>query len=81
METISRKCQILFSRKTKKNNTNLSSAELAHRVVKVIIWLDLQEIVVLLTVEKGIEMKGLFELLCLVITVSIPNKQNATILY
>ena len=56
------KCQILFSRKIKKNNTNLSSAELAHRVVtKVNIWLDLQEIVVLLTVEKGIEMKGLFE--------------------
>ena len=29
------KCQILFSRKNKKNVTNLSSAELAQRVVKV----------------------------------------------
>ena len=29
------KCQILFSRKNKKNISNLSSAELAKRVVKV----------------------------------------------
>ena len=29
------KCQILFSGKNKKNITNLSSAELAQRVVKV----------------------------------------------
>ena len=29
------KCQILFSGKTKKNNVNLSSAEIAHREVKV----------------------------------------------
>ena len=29
------KCQILFSKKNKKNTTNLSSAESAHRVVSV----------------------------------------------
>ena len=32
------KCQILFSGKNKKNITNLPSAELAHRVVKVKIF-------------------------------------------
>ena len=35
METICMKCQILFSGKNKKNITNLSSAELAQRVVMV----------------------------------------------
>ena len=35
METICMKYQILFSGKNKKNITNLSSAELALRVVKV----------------------------------------------
>ena len=35
METICIKCQILFSGKNKKNFINLSSAELAQRVVKV----------------------------------------------
>ena len=35
METICMNCQILFSRKNKKNVTSLSSAELASRVVKV----------------------------------------------
>ena len=35
IETICTKCQILFSGKNKKNITNLSSAELAKRVVKV----------------------------------------------
>ena len=29
------KCQILFSKKNEKNTTNLSSAELAQRVIKV----------------------------------------------
>ena len=32
------KCQILFSGKNQKNITNLSSAELAQRVVKVLLW-------------------------------------------
>ena len=36
METICTKCQILFSGKIQKSITNLSSAELAWRVVKVI---------------------------------------------
>ena len=35
METICMKCQILFSEKNKKNIINLSSAELAKRVVMV----------------------------------------------
>ena len=35
METICMKCQILFSGKIQKNITNLLSAELAQRVVKV----------------------------------------------
>ena len=35
LETICMKCRILFSGKNKKNITNLSSAELAQRVVKV----------------------------------------------
>ena len=35
LETICMTCQILFSGKNKKNITNLSSAELAKRVVKV----------------------------------------------
>ena len=35
LETICMKCQFLFSGKNKKNITNLSSAELAQRVVKV----------------------------------------------
>ena len=35
METSCMKCQILFSEKNKKNITNLSSADLAQRVVKV----------------------------------------------
>ena len=35
METICMKCQIMFSGKNKKNIINLSSAELAQRVVKV----------------------------------------------
>ena len=35
METICKKCQILFSGKNKKNIVNLLSAELALRVVKV----------------------------------------------
>ena len=39
LETICMKCQILFSGKNKKNITNLSSAELAKRVVKVKIYL------------------------------------------
>ena len=34
METICKKCQILFSGKNKKNVTNMLSAELAKRVVK-----------------------------------------------
>ena len=34
METICMKCQILFSGKNKKNIINLSSVELAQRVVK-----------------------------------------------
>ena len=34
-KSICMKCQILFSRKNKKNITNLSSAELVKRVVKV----------------------------------------------
>ena len=34
-KTIYMKCQILFSRKNKKNIINLLSAENAHRVVKV----------------------------------------------
>ena len=35
METICMECRILFSGKDKKNITNLSSAEIAQRVVKV----------------------------------------------
>ena len=35
MDTICMKCQILFSWKNKKNISNLSSAELAQRMVKV----------------------------------------------
>ena len=35
METIYMKCQILFSGENKKNITDLFSAELAQRVVKV----------------------------------------------
>ena len=35
MEKICIKCQILFSGKNKKNITNLSSAEFAHKVVTV----------------------------------------------
>ena len=35
LETICMKCQIVFSGKIRKNITNLSSAELAQRVVKV----------------------------------------------
>ena len=35
METICMKCQILFSLKSKKNITNLSSAELVQSIVKV----------------------------------------------
>ena len=35
METICMNCQILFSRKNKKNTINLSSAELAKRIRKV----------------------------------------------
>ena len=34
METICMKCQILFFRENKKNIINLSSAELANRMVK-----------------------------------------------
>ena len=34
METMCMKCHILFSGKNKKNFTNLSSADLANRVVK-----------------------------------------------
>ena len=35
------KCQILFYRKNKKNITNLSFAELAQRMVKVNLFLNL----------------------------------------
>ena len=35
METICTKCQIMFTGENKKNIINLSSAELAHRAVKV----------------------------------------------
>ena len=35
METICIKCQNLFSGKNKENIINLSSADLAHRVVKI----------------------------------------------
>ena len=38
LETICLKCQILFSRKNKKNITNLLSAESAHSVVRRSIW-------------------------------------------
>ena len=50
-------CQILFSGKSKKNNINLLSAELAQRVVKVKNWLSYNVTIFIQTCQQLIQIQ------------------------